>query len=173
MKVKIKFLFMGLIIALTCNIANAQNGNMSFLDLTKLHGLWGNSAVNNAKEVAQDNELEKKEGVEAPTFGCNPLMLNGKTLDYGTFGLSSKGDLTIVKGKSEKGEDITIPFYVSIRRNGKVIENPKMPFCNKILYKVSLSDIFPFSQPDDVLIINPARAEDWQAKRILKILGGC
>jgi hypothetical protein len=67
-----------------------------------------------------------------------------------------------------------IPFYVSIRRNGVIVEDNKMNFLNKQLYKVNLSDVFPFSKPGDVLIINPVNPEDWKAKRILKLLNmGC
>jgi hypothetical protein len=44
---------------------------------------------------------------------------------------------------------------------------------NKELYKINLSDIFPFCKDGDLLIVKPARAEDWASKRILKLLGGC
>ena len=106
-------------------------------------------------------------------FSCNPLVLNGKPLDYSQFSWGTTGELSVVKGNSESKDAQRIPFYVSIRRNGEIIVDKKMPFLDKALYKVNLSDLQPFSRPDDVLIINPVRREDWKAKRILKLIGGC
>ncbi len=173
MKVKIKYLFMGLIIALMSDSVNAQNSNVSYLNLIKLNEWWNNSAVRNAREVMQDNEFECHQIGNNTDFHANPLLLNGKILDYGNFSFNSKGVLTVVKGKPGSAEATPIPFFVSIRRDGKVLEDKKMPFLNKTLYKVSLSEIFPFSEHEDVLIIKPAREEDCKAKRILKLLGGC
>jgi hypothetical protein len=99
-------------------------------------------------------------------------MLNDKTLDYGAFDLQSKGVLTLVKGNLITVKATPISFFVSIRRNGKILDDKNMLFLNKPLYKINLSKIFPFAKEGDILIINPVQAENWKAKRILKLIGG-
>lgn len=173
MKSKTKNLFIALIVLLSFNNAFTQNDkdafselSKSFTNLTQFKFFYKESDYTRAKEVMQDNEFEKK--------GCsvqiNPLQLNGQTLDYSTFDLSSKGVLSLVNGQSDSKN---IPFQVIIRRNGEIIEDKKMSFLNKELYKINLSDIFPFCMHGDMLIIKPTKPEDWMAKRILKLLGGC
>lgn len=127
------------------------------------------------KLVMQDNELEPNStaGYMSNIY-VNPLLLDGKQLIYGKFDLLSKGILSVVKGNPETSDAKAIPFYVSIRRNGKIIESPKMKFKGKKLYKIDVSEIFPFCENGDLLILKPANPEDWRAKRILKLLGyGC
>ena len=86
----------------------------------------------------------------------------------------SKGLLTVVKNVPVTGEIAAIPFYISLRRDGKVVENKKMPFAHKQLDKINIEEVFKFAKEGDLLIIKPARAEDWRAKRILKlIVNGC
>ena len=125
------------------------------------------------QQVIQDNEFVPHNIGQDANFYANPLLIDGKPLDYSQFSWGSTGELSVVKGNPESKESERIPFYVSIRRNGEIIVDKKMPFLDKALYKVNLSDLQPFSRPDDVLIINPVRREDWKAKRILKLIGGC
>ncbi len=172
MKSTVKNLFIVLVIFLSYN-AFSQNDSdafselsKSFTNLTQFKFFYKETDYTRAKEVMQDNEFERK--------GCsvqiNPLQINGQTLDYATFDLNSRGVLSLVNGQANSQN---IPFYVFIRRNGEVIADKKMTFLNKELYKVNLSDIFPFCMHGDMLIIKPAKSEDWMAKRILKLLGGC
>ena len=176
MKAKSKNLFIALVMLISINNAFAQNStetfaelSKSFTDLTRFKFFYKETDYKRAKEVMQNNEFEKS--------GCNvqinPLQVNGKALDYGTFDLFTKGVLSLVNGSAESQQANNIPFYVSIRRNGEIIEDKKMSFLNKELYKINLSDIFSFCKYGDLLIIKPARAENWAAKRILKLLGGC
>ncbi|MEY4905417.1 MAG: hypothetical protein RLZZ292_3232 [Bacteroidota bacterium] len=129
--------------------------------------------LTHAQEVMQDNELERNKVGQDADFDTNPLQINGLQLDYNTFDLSARGVLTVVKGNPASKEAQTIPFSISIRRNGEILKDKKMSFLNKTLYKIDLSNIFPFTQPGDILIVNPVRKEDWKAKRLLKLLGGC
>jgi hypothetical protein len=171
MERKIKYLIMGLVLIFTKS-SFAQNNNEILASITKLNWFYNPEFENfkreRAKEVMQDSELERHEVGENEIFSSNPIMLNGQTLDYGTFNLQSKGTLTLAKGTL-----ITpISFYISIRRNGKILNDKKMLFWNKPLYKINLSEIFPFSKEGDMLIINPVNVENWKAKRILKLIGG-
>ncbi len=170
MKAKTKNVFIALVVLLNLNSAFAQNGTVAFTDLTKLKILYKETDYKRAKEVMQNNEFEKS----GCTVQINPLLVDGKALDYGTFDLNAKGVLSLVNGQAETKQAQNIPFYVYIRRNGEIIEDPKMSFLNKELHKINLSDIFSFCKDGDLLIIKPAKAEDWASKRILKLIGrGC
>jgi hypothetical protein len=175
MEKKMKYLFMSLVLVFTSKI-DAQNSMSSIENMIKFNYFQKLTAPNmkqeRAKEVMQDNELERQEVGGNENFDCNPLMLNDKVLDYGTFDLQSKGVLTLVKGNLITVKATPIPFYISIRRNGKILDDKNMLFLNKPLYKINLSKIFPFSEEGDLLIINPVNSENWKAKRILKLIGG-
>ncbi len=175
MQAKTKYLFVFLLFVLNFKVLNAQGG-VSYTDyLTRIRFTAPYLTKDMRQEVKQNNEFLRTNNGEGTLFYANPLLLNGELLDYGSFDLSSSGLLSVVKGDPESKGAKPIPFYVSIRRNGEIISDKKMPFLNKVLYKIELSDIFSFSKPGDMLIINPARSEDWRAKRILKLLGtgGC
>ena len=166
MKVKTKYLLFGLILVFSLNKAYTQN-EISYVNMTKLDAFYSGN-------VLQDPEFECRQTGREVHFDSNPLFLNGQVLDFNKFNLDTKGVLTLVKGIQGTEEAATIPFFVTIRRNGKVVEDEKMLFLNRELFQINLSDIFPFSKFGDLLIIKPARAEDWKAKRILKLFnGGC
>jgi hypothetical protein len=134
-------------------------------DLTKL------TKQDRAKEVMQDNEWV----VCAETVGnffINPLLLDGQPLDYRAFSLKSKGELTLIKGAAITGNTVQIPFYVYLRRNGTIIKLHDEEALSPRYLKIDMSTITKFALPDDLLIIEPVNKEDWQAKRILKLLGG-
>jgi hypothetical protein len=126
-----------------------------------------------AKEVMQDNEFVVS-AETVGTFFINPLLLDGNTLDYSTFSLQSKGELSLVKGGALTGNPIQIPFYVYLRRNGRIIQLHGEETLKLKRLKIDLSMIMKFALPGDQLIIEPVNKEDWQAKRILKLMeGGC
>ena len=180
MSKKAKYLF--IILAFMCanTIGHAQI-LASYMDYSKnqrdirtiFRIINPNKAQEWAQQVIQDSEWVPHNIGPDANFYWNLLVLNGKPLDYSQFHLGSSGELSVVKGNPESKDAERIPFYISIRRNGEIIVDKKMPFLDKVLYKVNLLDLQPFSRPDDVLIINPVRREDWKAKRILKLIGGC
>jgi hypothetical protein len=143
-------------------------------NFTELKDFYLSDTDKRAKEVMQDNEFEPNELGQSVNFYANPLMLNGKQLDYSLFSMGSKGTLTVVRGNPNTKEATPILFYVSIRHEGKIVVDKTMRFANKPLDKINLSEIFPFAQGGDLLIIKPVLAEHWKAKRILKlVIGGC
>ena len=183
MKENTKYGFAFLLIAFNVGVAGAQNSELfasyapkhtssmvDYLIKTKVYNLTEQQL--HAQAVMQDNELVRNTIGQNTNFNTNPLQLSGQMLDYGNFDMGSKGVLSVVRGNPESKDAEAVPFYVSIRRNGQIIENKKMLFLNKAVYKINLSDIFPFCKEGDVLIVNPSRVEDWKAKRILKLLGG-
>ncbi len=161
MQQKVKFAFALLMCALNITVATAQLDY--YATMTKLPFL----NKKRSELVMQDNEFEKTEAGQYANFGCSPLQLDGHALDLEKFDLMTKGVITIVRDKDP------IPFYVSVRRDGKIIEHKKMLSCQKAVNQVNLSDILPFCKDGDVLILNPSNPNDWKAKRILKLLGGC
>jgi len=125
------------------------------------------------KEVMQDNEYVST-GYEKGIFFINPLMLNGKPLDYGDFNIQSKGELTVTKGATKTGQTTQIPFYVYLRRNGnKVLITGKERSDPKQI-KIEISEILRHAEPGDHVVIEAVRKEDGPVKRILKLPGrGC
>lgn len=126
-----------------------------------------------AKEVMQDNEYVTT-GYEVGIFLCNPLMLDGKPLDYGEFSLTSTGELTVVKGVSIPEQTQTIPFYVYLRRNGNKVLIPGKEKSDPEQTTIDIKEILQHAERGDLLVIEAVRKEDGSVKRILKILGdGC
>lgn len=126
-----------------------------------------------AREVMQDNEY-KATGAELGNFFSNPLLLNGKPLDYAKFSLMSEGELTLVKGSVITGDTTQVPFRAYLRRNGKQVfilgggsRDPRQ-------LKLDVYEILKHAEEGDLLVIEPINKEDGHAKRILKLLeGGC
>ena len=127
-----------------------------------------------AKEVMQYNEYGST-GYEHGFFLSNPLMLNGKPLDYSVFGLSSKGELTANKSATINRQETQIPFYVFLRRNGNKVLIPGNERPDPKQIKIEISEILRYAKPGDQLIIEPVNKEDGPARRILKLLenDGC
>jgi hypothetical protein len=124
-----------------------------------------------AKEVKQDNEYSST-GFEKGNFFSNPLVLNGKPLDYSEFSLRSTGELTLIKGSVITGDTTQVPFYVYLRRNGTKILIPGKEKADPKQIKVDISEVFKHAEPGDHLIVEAVRKEDGPVKRILKLIGG-
>lgn len=115
----------------------------------------------------EDPELERNdEGRETPIY-TNPILLNGKPLDYSTFSIRSKGILTLMKGKPTSSEAVKIPFRVYLRRNGMIVYEKKSA---SKLTQVEISEVLALSKAGDQLIINPTEKADYKAKRIINVM---
>ena len=125
-----------------------------------------------AQAVMQSNEYQAT-GYEEGTFFCNPLMLDGKPLDYNLFSLKSKGILTVVKGAAKTGQSMQVPFHAYLRRCGKIVNVPGMEKPDPTHLDIDLSDISKHAKPGDQLVIESVRKEDGSVKRILKLVDGC
>lgn len=162
------------ILALVLNISFAfsQVGDSYYSAKARLKAAYFDeiAADKYGYEVMQDSEFEQAGQLIYKPF--NSLLINGKLLDYRTFSLFSEGVLTVLDSGLNTNDAKEISFYVSIRRNGKILEDKKMLFANKKLDKINLDEIFAFAKYGDLLIIKPVRAEHWRAKRILKLIGG-
>ena len=104
-------------------------------------------------------------------FYGNPVRLDGHPLDWGSFSMKTKGKLTLVHGDPQSPQATTIPFTVSLRRNGELLSR-RGSVLSRQLESVDLGDVLALARPGDQLIIDPVNARDWLAKRIVA-LGGC
>lgn len=126
-----------------------------------------------ANEVMQNNEYTST-GYEKGNFYCNPLMLNGKPIDYNVFNLESKGELTVIKGAAITGNTTQVPFYVYLRRDGSKVFIPDYGKSDLHQTKIDISEILIYAAPGDQLVIEAVKKEDGSVKRILKLVkDGC
>lgn len=124
-------------------------------------------SIEKAQAIMPGNKLERNKDGQEANFYCNPLLMNGKPLNYANFSIESKGILTMVEGEPKSPGAVKIPFLIYLRRDGVILgqgeEGPEV-------YEIEVADILMFAQPGDHLIITPARKTDWKAKRIIKVI---
>jgi hypothetical protein len=126
-----------------------------------------------AKEVMPDNEYTTT-GIEQGTFYINPLLLNGKPLDYIAFNAKSTGELTVIKGAALTGKTTQVLFYVYLRRDGNRVFIPGDEGSEIGKTKIDISQILRHAKLGDQLVIEPIDKADGPVKRILNIIkGGC
>jgi hypothetical protein len=126
-----------------------------------------------ALDVKQDNEYTST-GIEQGIFYENPLMLNGKPLDYNVFNNKLTGELTVIKGAAITGKSIQVSFYCYLRRDGTKVPVPGNEKCKTGYIKVDISEILKHAKEGDLLVIESVNKVDGAVKRILKVLvGGC
>jgi hypothetical protein len=145
----------------------AQNSIQNFPSLSLFNQI---QISERGKEVMQDNEYSTT-GDEQGNFYNNPLLLDGKPLDYNIFNLGSKGELTVIKGAAITAKTTQVPFYAYLRRDGRKVFIPGERYDPKQT-KIDLSEILRFAKPGDQLVIEAINKEDGPVKRILKLLGG-
>ena len=102
-------------------------------------------------------------------FYSNPLVLDGKPLDYQTFGKDTKGVLTLVKGNPNLADSPKIPFRIYLKREGKVV-NYGLSSDTRELYEVEVAPILRLARFGDELVIEPARTTDAKAKRVIYLI---
>jgi hypothetical protein len=124
-----------------------------------------------ALDVKQDNEYTST-GHEQGIFYDNPLMINGKALDYNVFNNKLTGELTVIKGAAITGKTVQVPFYCYLRRDGNKVAIPGNDRSNTGYTKIDISEILKHAKPDDQLVIEAVNKVDGHVKRILKVVGG-
>ncbi|WP_428654409.1 hypothetical protein [Runella sp.] len=101
-------------------------------------------------------------------FYGNPLVLNGKPLDYQTFWKGSKGVLALVKGNPSSAESPRVPFKIYLKHDGEVV-NKGLSSDSRELYEVEIAHILALARFGDQLIIEPTRESDVKAKRVINL----
>jgi beta-lactamase regulating signal transducer with metallopeptidase domain len=124
-----------------------------------------------AQMTLAGNELVPQ-GCATRQFHCNPLQVDGRALDRKTFGIETRGQLTVVHGDPRSGAVETVEFKVSLRREGALVAEPSPGILNRAVERIDLATVMALARVGDELIIDPVRPSDWRAKRIIR-LGGC
>ncbi|MFN8346330.1 MAG: hypothetical protein U0X91_15110 [Spirosomataceae bacterium] len=101
-------------------------------------------------------------------FYGNPLVLNGKPLDYMTFWKGSKGVLALVKGNPNSSTPLKVPFRIYLKHDGQVV-NKGLSSDTRELYEVEIAHILALAQFGDQLVVEPVRRSDANAKRIINL----
>ena len=117
-----------------------------------------------------DSHESRKSTDEKKTkeFSDNPLLLDGISLDYSFFSLSSRGKLAVVSGDPYSPDATKIPFRVYLRRDGKLLPMGKADGSCKAA-EIELADVLAFAHVGDDLVIEPTRKEDAVARRIIRL----
>src|SRR5258707_4297617 len=100
MKISKSFPLLLLSIVVYVCVANGQS-------LTSFYALNTNGK---AKDIMQNNEFERGEIGQVENIYCNPLLLNGHSLDYGNFTINAVGKLELIEGEPESSGSTKIPF---------------------------------------------------------------
>jgi hypothetical protein len=101
-------------------------------------------------------------------FYGNPLVLNGKSLDYQTFWKGSKGLLALVKGNPNSADATRVPFKIYLKHEGQVV-NKGLSSDSRELYEVEVAHVLALARFGDELVIEPAQKSDVKAKRVIKL----
>ncbi|MCP1384140.1 hypothetical protein [Runella salmonicolor] len=101
-------------------------------------------------------------------FYGNPLVLNGKALDYQTFWKGSKGLLALVKGNPNSADATRVPFKIYLKHEGQVV-NKGLSSDSRELYEVEVAHVLALARFGDELVIEPALKSDVKAKRVIKL----
>ncbi len=102
---------------------------------------------------------------------CSPLLIDGQPVDSTVFSVETRGTLTLVRGDPATSAATPIGFRVSLRRDGKIVDEPKSGLLNRALFEADLGRILAFVRPGDQLIVAPIDGSDWRAQRIIDL--GC
>jgi hypothetical protein len=127
--------------------------------------LYGQMLPGKAMLVTGDNEMACDKAKQDNNFYAYPVMLEGQILDYADFKLKGQGQLSIVSGGQAAA---VVPFYIYLRRNGKIVTACKINALNQPVCSINIADVLSYSKVGDMLIIIPATMPCGKAKIMLK-----
>jgi hypothetical protein len=99
------------------------------------------------------------------------FLLNGKSIGYNVFPITSKGTLELIKDQSESASGTRIPFRVYLMRENIMVNSRNLEFLSPV-YAVEISKLLALAKQGDQLILAPVHKEEWAAKRILTVVTG-
>ena len=140
-----------------------------FLFLFLLPGLRIDSGLSQQRIPVINNELKRAEIGKYANFYCNPLLLDGKPLDYNKFNLYSKGELTLVSGDPSSAMSQPVSFYVQLQPNGAINQISDLKYLHQPVYSIEVSSVLATAKAGDLLVITPSSPVDWKARRVIKI----
>ncbi|MEA5459594.1 hypothetical protein VB796_11110 [Arcicella sp. LKC2W] len=84
----------------------------------------------------------------------NPLLMDGKPVNYEQFSLSTKGIITMIAEDAMSNKTMSIPFRVYLRRDNKIVHLGGSASAEK-LSEIEISKVLKFANLGDELIIEP------------------
>ena len=101
-------------------------------------------------------------------FYYNPLLLNGKSMNIEKFSVVAKGVLGMIGGNSESGQREKIPFFIYLKRAGKIVDASTCTHNHPVM-AVEISEVLKFAKAGDELIIDPANKTEKAGRRVLTV----
>ena len=103
----------------------------------------------------------------AADFYLNPLLLNGKSVEFSIFSFVNTGMISLA-GNPDSGSKTKIPFYISINRSGKIVEAYSNTHHHAVT-EVNMAEILRFAQVGDQIIIDPAEKNEQVGRKIIVV----
>ncbi|WP_221393962.1 hypothetical protein [Dyadobacter sp. NIV53] len=104
----------------------------------------------------------------ADNFYPNPLLLNGKSVEFSIFSLVNTGKISLVKGNPDSELKTKIPFYIYIKRSGKIVDAYSYAHNNAVT-EFEMAEILKFAQVGDQIFIDPAGKNEQVGRRIIVV----
>ena len=100
-------------------------------------------------------------------FYLNPLLLNGKSVDFSIFSMVNTGMISLA-GNPDSESKTKIPFYISIKRSGKIVEAYSNIHHHAVL-EVNMAEILKYAQVGDQIVIDPAEMKGQIGRKIIAV----
>ena len=105
-------------------------------------------------------------GQNEPSIYCNPLLINGKSLNYSAFSLQSSGILNLITGNPDDSSRHKISFKIYLKRNDKILHIGDSSN-EKVRQEIEVAEILKLANAGDELIIEPADKQYQKATRVI------
>jgi hypothetical protein len=90
-----------------------------------------------------------------PDTYCNPLLINGKPMNYSNFSLYSSGVLKMITSNVKDSNALKISFKIYLKRNDKILQIGASSN-QKVRQAIEVTEILKLAIEGDELIIEPA-----------------
>lgn len=104
----------------------------------------------------------------ADNFYANPLLLNGESVEFSVFSSVNRGMISLVKGNPESETKTKTPFYIYIKRAGRMVDAYSYAHNNAVT-EFEMAEILKFAQVGDQIIIDPANKNEQVGRRIITV----
>lgn len=102
------------------------------------------------------------------TVNCNPLLLNGASVTMDQLGWATRGILSIVKNKLNATQNTRIPFYIYLKRDGKIMD-ANADAHNRPVLQYELAEILRSARAGDQIVIDPAVKTDAAGRSVITV----
>ncbi|TDB65912.1 hypothetical protein [Arundinibacter roseus] len=100
------------------------------------------------------------------SFHFNPLLVDGKPMDFGTLKPGMKGTLTVMSANPASPEAEQISFRVYLRRGEKTVTETS----EQVVNQADLGELLKVAMEGDQLVVEPAQEIHQKSRRVLRIV---